>query len=90
MERLYVYNGALSVIGLSLGFPAVRSLIAGDHSIPVLLMTIGGGGMIVSAGYESLRTDPDEFEISTATLFAFVGAACLSLLGTVLSAVPGI
>ena len=90
MERLYIYNGALAVIGFLLGFPAVRSLIDGDHSIPVLLLAIGGGGMIVSASYESLRTDPDEFEISAAALFVLVGAACLTLLGTVLSAVPGI
>lgn len=90
MERLYIYNSALAVIGLSLGFPAVRSLISGDHSIPILLMAVGGGGMIVSAGYESLRTDPDEFKISVAALFTLVGAACLSLLGTVLSAVSGI
>jgi len=90
MERLYIYNGALAVIGFSLGFPAVRSLIAGDHSISVLLLAIGGGGMIVTAGYELLRTDPDEFNISTAALFAVVGAACVILLGTILSTVSGI
>ncbi|QCC52186.1 hypothetical protein [Halapricum salinum] len=89
MERLYVYNGALAVIGLSLGLPAMGSLIAGNYSIPVLLMAIGGGGMIVGAGYESLRTDPNEFTISVAALFALVGAACMSLLGAILSAVSG-
>ena len=26
-----------------------------------LLMAIGGGGMLAVAGYESLRTDPEEF-----------------------------
>ena len=90
MERLYIYNGALAVIGFSLGFPAVRSLIDGDHSIPVLLLAIGGGGMIVTAGYESLRTDPEEFNISATALFAVVGAACVILLGTILSTVSGI
>jgi Na+/citrate or Na+/malate symporter len=90
MKRLYVFNGALVIIGLSLGLPAAQSLIVGDHSIPVLLMALGGGGMIVSAGYESLRTDPEEFTISAAALFALVGAACLSLLGTLLSAVSSL
>jgi len=42
MERLYIYTGTFAVIGASLGGPATRSLIAGDHSIPILLMAIGG------------------------------------------------
>ncbi|MDS0293084.1 hypothetical protein [Halogeometricum luteum] len=89
MERLYVYSGALAVIGVSVGSPAVRSLAAGDRSIPVLLVAVGGGWMVVGAVYESLRTDPDEFRVPAAVLFALVGAACLSLLGTLLSALSG-
>ena len=87
MERVYIYNIAFSIIGLSIGFQAAQSVISGNYSIPVLLMAIGGGGMIIIAGYKSLRTDPDEFKISAAALFALVGAACLSLLGVVLSTV---
>ena len=90
MKRLYVFNGALVIIGLSIGFPAAQSLFAGEHSIPVLLMALGGGGLIVSASYESVRTDPDEFKISAAALFVLVGAACLSLLGTLLSTVSSL
>jgi len=52
-------------------------------------MAIGGGGMVITAGHELLRTDPAEFTVSDTTLFVLVGAACLSLLGTVLSAVSG-
>ena len=89
MERLYVYNGALAVIGLSLGLPAMSTLVAGNYSIPVLLMAIGGCGTIVGAGYESLRTDPSEFTISAAALFALVGAAFISLLGALLSELSG-
>ena len=89
MEDLYVYNGSFVVIGTSIGGPAVASLIAGDRSIPILLMAIGGGGMIAIAGYESLRTDPEEFTASPIALLTLVGAACLTLLGTVLSTVGG-
>jgi uncharacterized membrane protein YjjP (DUF1212 family) len=89
MQRLYIYNGALAVIGASLGGPAVRSLMAGDWGISLLLMTIGGCGMILGAGYESLRTDPNEFTISTGLLILLVGAACMSLLGTLLSVASG-
>ena len=89
MEDLYVYTGSFVVIGGSIGGPAVGSLIAGDRSIPILLMAIGGGGMLAVAGYESLRTDPEEFTTSPIALLMLVGAACLTLLGTVLSAVTG-
>ena len=86
MERLYVYNGALAVVGFSLAFQAVLSLLAGEQSIPLLLMAIGGAGTVLGASYESLRTDPEEFTVSTTALVALVGAACVSLLGTVLAA----
>jgi hypothetical protein len=52
-------------------------------------MAIGGAGMIVTAVYESLRTDPEEFTTSAITLFALVGAACMAVLGTILSAISG-
>lgn len=89
MERLHVYSGALAVIGLSIGLPAVRSLAAGEHGIPTLLVVVGGGWTVVGAVYESLRTDPDEFRIPAAVLLVLVGAAGLSLLGTLLSALSG-
>ncbi len=86
MERLYLYSSSIAVIGLSIGFPAALSVISGDRSVPILLMTIGGGGMVATAGYEVVRSNPAEFEIPAGILFALVGAACLSLLGAVLSA----
>jgi hypothetical protein len=89
MERLYIYTGSFVVIGVSVGGPATRSLAAGDYSIPILLVAIGGAGMVVNAVYEALITDPKEFTVSAVSIFAVVGAACLALLGTVLSAVSG-
>ena len=89
MEDLYLYTGSFAVIGTSIGGPAVASVVAGERSIPILLMAIGGVGMLAVAGYESLRTDPAEFTASPLALLALVGAACLTLLGTVLSAVTG-
>ncbi|VTT85389.1 hypothetical protein DM2_271 [Halorubrum sp. DM2] len=90
MERLYVFNGAFAVIGLSIGVPAARSLAAGDHGIGVLLMAVGGVGLVATAGYESLRTDPEEFTASGGALLLLIGAACLTLLGTVLSEISGV
>jgi len=87
MKRLYVYNGAFAVIGLSIGFQATLSVFSGEYSLPILLMLSGGSGMVLIAIYESLQTDPDEFRISAAALFGVIGAACLTLLGTILSAV---
>ena len=87
MQRLYIYDGALVVIGATLGVPAVRSVTTGVWSLPLLLMTVGGCGLVLAAGSHSVRTDPDEFTVSTRQLALNVGAACLALLGTVLSAV---
>lgn len=84
MERLYVYNGALTVIGVSFGLNAMPSLIAGERTIPLLLMAIGSVVIILSAIYGSLSTDPAEFEVSTGAVFALIVAACLSLTGTLL------
>ena len=84
MERLYVYNGALAIVGISLGFNAVPSLLAGERSVSLLLIAVGSCGMIVAAVYQSLTTDPAEFTISTGALLTLIGAACLSLAGTAL------
>ncbi|NKE37737.1 hypothetical protein GWG54_18390 [Natronococcus sp. JC468] len=90
MEDLYIYTGSIAVLGVLLGGPAVGSLIAGDRSIPILLTAIGGGGMLVTAGYNSLRTDPEEFTVPAIGLLLLVAAVCLTLIGTVLSAVSGV
>lgn len=89
VERLYIYTGAHMIIGGSMGGPAIRSLIAGEWSLPVLLLTIGGSGMFFGAVYELLRTDSDEFSISASRLFVVVGAACLCFLGMLLSVISG-
>lgn len=89
MQRLYIRNGALAVVGASLGAPAVRSVIAGDWSIPILLMTIGGCGLVLGAVYQLLRVDPDDFTVSTSMLVLNIGAACLAFFGALLSAASG-
>jgi ABC-type transport system involved in cytochrome c biogenesis permease component len=50
-------------------------------------MAIGGAGMLATAGYELLRTDPEEFSTSAMVLLVLAGSACLSFLGTILSAI---
>ena len=87
MRRLYIHSATLAVIGGSLGGPAVRSLIAGEWDISILLMTIGGWGLVFAAGYQSLRTDPDKFNISTGLLVVNIVAACMAVLGTLIFAV---
>ncbi|GAA0539140.1 hypothetical protein ABNG02_14390 [Halorubrum ejinorense] len=89
MEDLYIYTGSFVVIGASIGGPAVGSLIAGARSIPILLMAIGGVGMLATAGYELLRTDPEEFTAPAIALLVLAGSACLSFLGTILSWMGG-
>lgn len=85
MERLHIHNGAVAVIGLCMFIPATQSVIAGEHALPTVLVTIGAGGMITGAIYRSIQTDPEEFTLSTARLLLLIGFACLSVLVTVLS-----
>lgn len=87
MERLYIYSSAMAVIGLCLFVPAAQSVVTGDQSISILLMTVGGGGMISGAVYKSIRTDPEEFEFHSVRLLLLVVLACLAVLGTALSLV---
>jgi hypothetical protein len=85
VRRRHVYHGALATVGLCLGLPAAWSLGAGDRSVPIALMAVGGLGTAVGAGYESLRTDG--VDVSAARLLVLVGAASLGLVATVLSVV---
>jgi hypothetical protein len=86
---LYIYTGAIAVIGASMGGPAVESLVRGDRSVPILLMAIGGSGMLITAAYRAVRTDPEEFTASAGALLVLAGAACVTLLGTLLGALAG-
>jgi hypothetical protein len=89
VQRLYVYTGSLVVLGLSLGVPAAHELRSGTASLPLVLTAVGGAGLVVTAGYEAVRTDPDEFTASTVALGVLVAAAGLAVLGTLLSATSG-
>jgi hypothetical protein len=84
MQRLYVYNGALAIIGVSLGLKAGFYLIAGQSSIILWLMAVAGCGMVVGAVYEAMTTDPDGYSINTYALFGLVFAALLALSSIVL------
>jgi len=87
MKRLYLYQGALAVLGLSFLLNAGTSFAAGDWSTVPLLFAVSGSGLLLGSGYESFRTDPAEFTISAGTLFMISGSACLSLIMTVLDIV---
>ncbi len=89
MQRLYVYTGALIIIGLSIGVPAASALLSGMTGLPTVLMAIGGVGMVVGAGYEAVRTDPAAFTAPTLVLALLVVGAGLALLGTLLTVASG-
>jgi Zn-dependent protease len=87
MEQLHIYNGTLAVIGLCMFIPAAQSVIAGKYSLPILLLTIGGGLMLTGAIHKSIRTDSEEFTLPAARLLLLIALACLSVLVTVISMV---
>lgn len=77
------------IIGAAFAVPAVQSIMTDAWSIPLLLSTIAGCGVILTAVYRMMQTDPDEFTVSTRMLALHIGAACLVVLGTLLSTVFG-
>jgi|GEM_PF-4949878 len=85
MERLYVYEGALAAIGLSVAVQAAVSLDGGDPSLGTVLMVVGGIGAVVGASYDVVRRDPATFDASAGAVFALVLAAAVSLLGALLN-----
>lgn len=85
MERLYIYNSTIAVIGLCMFVPAAQLIVAGEYSLPILLLTIGGGGMVTGAIYRSIRPESEEFTPSAARLLLLIGLTCLSVLVTVIS-----
>jgi len=87
MGRLYVHNGALAATGARMFVPAARSVTAGGHSLPILRLTIGGGGAVTGGICNSTRVDPGEFTLPAAGLPLLVGRACLGVVVTVLAVV---
>jgi len=65
--------------------PAARSVIAGEYSLPIVLLTIGGSGMATGAIFRSIRTDPEEFTLPAARLLLLIALAGFSVLVTVIS-----
>jgi NAD kinase len=87
MQRLYLYNGSMAIIGLVIGPVATFDLVAGQSSISLWLMAVGGDGMVVAAVYETITTDPDDFSINTYALLGFLFAALLCLASAILQLV---
>ncbi|MDL0140966.1 hypothetical protein PNP85_15850, partial [Halobacterium salinarum] len=52
-----------------------------------ILVAVSGSALVLGSGYESLRTDPDEFTVSAGALLLISGTACLILILTVLDIV---
>ena len=72
------------MLGLSFLFHAVASYVVGDWGFVPLIFAVSGGGLILSSGYESLRSDPSKFAVSAGSLFLISSVACLSLILNVL------
>lgn len=87
MQRFYWYQGALAVLGLSFLLNAGASFTVSDWNVFPLIFAVSGAGLVLGAGYESLRGDPSEFTISASALLIITGSACLSLLLTVLDVI---
>ncbi len=73
MKRLYIYNVALAIVGASLGGPAVANYCHGEGYLKIAY-DYGGCGLVLGAVYQSLQTDPDDFNLSTSMLVLNIGA----------------
>lgn len=84
MRRHRVYHAALGLLGVVMGGPALRSLLDGTSSIPVVLLAVGGCGMALTACYELVTGDPSEFEIGSLGYWGILFAVALTLVGATL------
>ncbi|GAA0652031.1 hypothetical protein [Salarchaeum japonicum] len=82
MERLYVYDGALALIGLSV---IVQTAVTGDNAALTAFVAVSGGAMVVGAGYDALRRDPAEFAVPAGAVLALVVAAGIAVCGALLN-----
>jgi hypothetical protein len=87
VRRRSWYTGAFVVLGGSVLVSAGASFAAGDGGVGPLVLAAGGSVLLLTAGYQAFRREPDEFSVDTGALLLLLGAAALALVGTVLDVV---
>ena len=63
IERLYLWDGLLAIIGVSIIISSVTSILAGEGNLSHVTI-VGGIAILVGATYEASARDPDAFGVN--------------------------
>lgn len=84
MERFYIFYICLTVYGAAFAIGSIPALTNGSTSLPIVLGSIAGVGMIIASVYEMFTGSPSDFEIGDLGFWAVV----LGVVGFLLLQVP--
>lgn len=88
MNYQRIYHLSLLGIGLIFAIPSIPRLL-GNPSLPVILLSIGGAGIVLSSAYILIFSDDSAGPTSPNWRFlGVVGGFALSLAGVVVSILP--
>ncbi|ELZ11381.1 hypothetical protein NP511_06935 [Natrinema thermotolerans] len=84
MRTALRYHASMAIIGGTLGFMGLSTLASGTTSIPAVLLSIGGVGMVLATAYQVTIADdpsiPDDRVVTVVTV-----GAILTVLGGLLT-----
>jgi hypothetical protein len=84
MERFYIFYTCLTVYGAVFAIKSALALTDGSTSLPIILSSIAGVGMVVASVYEMFTGSPSDFEIGDLGFWAVV----LGAVGFLLLQIP--
>ncbi|EMA42029.1 hypothetical protein [Halococcus hamelinensis] len=85
IDRFYIWMGLMAIIGLSIIVSSVASILAGSGGFWNWMMIVGGGALLVMAGWEARQRNPTEFSKSDYWFVFLALAALLSVVGSALT-----
>lgn len=72
MERFYIFYTCLTVYGAVFAIGSILALTDGSTSLPIILGSIAGVGMIIVSVYEMFTGSPSDFKIGELGFWAVV------------------
>jgi len=84
MVRFYIFYTCLAIYGAAFAIGSIPALTDGSISLPTILGSIAGIGMMIASVYEMFTGSPSDFEIGDIGFWAVV----LAVVGFLLLQVP--
>ncbi|SDR06530.1 hypothetical protein [Halopelagius longus] len=84
MNRFYIFYICLAIYGAAFALRSIAAIVDGSTSLPIILASIAGVGMIIASVYEILTGSPSDFDIGKIGFWAVI----LSVVGFLLLQIP--